>query len=228
MRTNPPPEVVVSPVGLQPLAKMQVQEQTNCIRFRPDAFVIGTSAYRHINLVGFTTALIGGYPKTSKHITRTLQTYRWFSYIFLNKSMVIFRFKYSRRWSSMPFCTLIQGVGTWLLWLGERVLKVSPKMDGGYGGPSLCSRCGGFSWSYWPKCWEAQMGGSLAPTALGYSIECSFLRQKQKRLRTQMPPGRPPTVPKKSWSVHSWQLLEIVGRPSLPSLFYPKNDTHLD
>ena len=45
---------------------------------------------------------------------------------------------------------------------------------------------------------EAQMGGSLAPTALGYSIECSFLRQKQKRLRTQMPPGRPPTVPKKS------------------------------
>ena len=46
---SPPPEVVVSPVGLQPLAKMQVQEQTNCIRFRPDAFVIGTSAYRHIN-----------------------------------------------------------------------------------------------------------------------------------------------------------------------------------
>ena len=46
-------------------------------------------------LVGFTTALIGGYPKRSKHITRTLQTYRLiddFPTFFLPKAMVIFRF----------------------------------------------------------------------------------------------------------------------------------------
>jgi hypothetical protein len=180
-------------------------------------------------LVGFTTALIGGYPKTSKHITRTLQTYRWFSYIFLNKSMVIFRFKYSRRWSSLPFCTLIQGVGTWLLWLGERVLKVSPKMDGGYGGPRLCSRCGGFSWSYWPKCCGSPDGGIFGTNGFGILNRVFFFAPKAETVED---PNASRQAPYSTKEVMKCPFVAAVGNcratKSFHPFFIPKNDTHLD
>ena len=76
---------------------------------------------------------------------------------------------------------------------------------------------------------EAQMGGSLAPTALGYSIECSFFAPKAETVED---PNASRQAPYSTKEVMKCPFVAAVGNcratKSFHPFFIPKNDTHLD